>query len=203
MARSDPILATKEIRMERERRPCLLTVFGGLCYHSGNRAPFFTLTSDVRIVGGPSVEGGANHALILQHLPQFADLARLHLSDMDGAPSYAVENGFYHLGGFTEHYTGNKWGRAPDHKYEANYPAAARLLRISEDEARALVRDLFGVSFSETAGFLSPSAEADAKARFAQWCETQRPRWKAEADACIAAHRLVIFGDPWDNNETL
>lgn len=26
---------------------------------------------------------------------------------------------------------------------------------------------------------------------------SQRPRWKAEADACIAHHKLAIYGDPY------
>jgi hypothetical protein len=30
--------------------------------------------------------------------------------------------------------------------------------------------------------------------------DTQRPRWKAEAEACIAKHNLRVFGDEWPNS---
>jgi len=38
----------------------------------------------------------------------------------------------------------------------------------------------------------------DMKAAHAAYCKAQRPRWKQEAQACIAKHRLVIFGDTWE-----
>jgi hypothetical protein len=56
--------------------------------------------------------------------------------------------------------------------------------------ARALVADLFGDSFSPTAGFLSKGEADKAKARLEQWVEAQRPRWLAEADAAIAEFGL-------------
>lgn len=38
---------------------------------------------------------------------------------------------------------------------------------------------------------------ANAKREFAKWVKSQEPRWKAEAEACIAKHGLVVFGDKW------
>lgn len=36
-----------------------------------------------------------------------------------------------------------------------------------------------------------------SRAVVAAYCEEMRPRWKAEAAACIKKHGLVIYGDPW------
>lgn len=185
---SDPILATTIVDREssdRRGRPCTVRatfkVFGGLHMITGNGNPYFSLTYSER---GPGIDsGGAGHEAILELFPQFADLAALHLSDIDGVPMHSVENGFYWLGG-------THWQR-PD------YAVAARHFRITVDEARALTLALFGDSFSETAGFLSKGEATRAKTRLAQWVDTQRPRWKAEADACRVAHGLKVYGDPW------
>lgn len=40
--------------------------------------------------------GGSIHEEILHHFPDMADIVSLHLSDTDGVPMYAVENGYYH-----------------------------------------------------------------------------------------------------------
>lgn len=38
---------------------------------------------------------------------------------------------------------------------------------------------------------------ANAKRELSKWVQSQRPRWKDEAEACIAKHGLVVFGDEW------
>lgn len=159
-----------------------LRVEGGLHYIRGNSSPYFSLTCSYRD------GGGAAHELILKHFPQFADLAALHLSDVDGSPMYAADNGFFHMGGvdtFGKHNPPN-WKFAADH------------FRITEPEVRQLARDLFGVHYSETAGFLSKGARADALARLGEWVDTQRARWRAEADACIRKHGLRVYGDGFE-----
>ncbi len=149
-------------------------VDGGLHFIQGNRAPYFAITADGRDHG--SEFGGCCHDLILEHFPQFADLVALHLSDNKGVPMHATANGFYHLGG--------------THWQTPKYDVAASHFRITEEQARHLTRDLFGESFSEMAGFLSNGEREKAEARLGQWVETQKPRWKAEAEACIAHHSL-------------
>jgi hypothetical protein len=188
---NDPILAQKT-RTIKNCEVAVLTVYGGLYYIKDNSAPYFSLTCDYP--GGR----GADHARILSEFPEFADLAALHLSNMDGTPIHAAENAFYHMGGCTEFRPGNLYytaGREPP--YGPNFKHAAGLLRITEAEARQLQADLFGDSYSETGGFLSKSAEQAAQARLAEWCETQKPRWKAEAEACIKKHNLRVYGDKW------
>lgn len=184
----DPILKIK-MREEphRGKSPIEFTVYGGLHYIKGNSAPYFSITT----------ENGAAHDTILATFPEFADLVALHLSDIDGVPSHAAENGFYHLGGCTEFRPGHLFHNADRAPYGPNFKHAADLLRITEDEARKLQSDTFGDSYSESAGFLSKTAEAAAKARLAAWCETQKPRWKAEAEAAIAHHNLRVYGDKW------
>lgn len=186
----DPVLA-KKTHIVNKREVTDLIVLGGLHYIKGNSAPYFSLTCDYP--GG----GGADHERILREFPEFADLAALHLSDIDGTPGHAVGNGFYHLGGCTEFRPGHLFHNADREPYGPNFKHAASLLRITEDEARALQTATFGDSYSETAGFLSKTAEAEAKARLAAWCDTQKPRWKAEAEACIAHHNLRVYGDKW------
>ena len=168
----NPVLAAYKGKPDESFR-----VVGGLHYIKGNSKPHFSITVDARDFGG------CCHDLVLKHFQQFADLVALHLSDINGAPMYALENGFYHLGG--------------THWQKPNFAIAADHFRITEAQARALAADLFGHSFSETAGFLSKGEAEKAKARLAVWVEAQRPRWKAEADACVAKHGLVVYGDPW------
>lgn len=177
--------------LNEEREPILAhwetdngkgVVLGGLHMIEANRRPYFSLTCWYR--GKEGSYAGAAHDEILRQCPQFADLAALHLSDIDGVPMHALENGFYHLGG-------THWERP-------KYAVAAKHFRITEDEARQLVRDLFGDHFSTTAGFLTKTAAIAAKVRLAEWIEAQRPRWKREAEACIAHHNLRIYGDAYN-----
>jgi len=178
---NDPILRSEGGRARGDR---YYKAYGGLHYLKGNSLPHFSLTYEEGRRGAHDCEMcGAAHNEILKRWPDLADLAAMHLSDIDGQPMHAVENGLYWLGG-------THWQR-PD------YAIAAKHFRISEQMARQLVRDYFGMSFSETAGFLSKGEAAKAKAKLAEWVEAQGPRWKSEAEACITKHGLVIFGDEY------
>jgi hypothetical protein len=178
MAR-EPVLGRKKIA-PRE----ILTVFGGLHYLRGNKLPYFSVTGEIRSEGAEDCHTcGCIHEEILKHFPHLLGLVALHLSDINGEPMYAVENGFYWLGGTTY--------QRPDFKIAAEH------FRITETQAEGLIHDYFGIHFSTTAGFMAKSAELAAKKRLAEWVETQRARWKAEAEATIARHNLVIFGDPY------
>jgi len=135
---NEPVLATRIIPGNLGTACSLkFTVYGGLHHIKGNHAPYFSLTYWEHRKGFPNQcqSGGAGHERILEYYPQFADLAALHLSDIDGVPMHAESNGWYNLA-----------GALPDNAGEIRQ---------------------------------------------------QEPRWKQEADACIARHGLVVYGDPW------
>jgi hypothetical protein len=100
-----------------------ITVTAELNWLKGNAKPYFSITASGKDHG--SEFGGCCHDEILKHWPDLQPLVDLHLSDIDGIPMHALENGFYHLGG-------TNW-------QEAKFDVAARHFRISEQEARNLV----------------------------------------------------------------
>lgn len=91
----------------------------------GNKMPYFSFTADIREKqrNGRYAEymGGCCLEEIKKCLSDFDDLVKLHLSDNNGIPLYAYENGAY-------------WIRE-------NIKKGADYLRISEDEAEKLPLD--------------------------------------------------------------
>lgn len=67
------------------------------------QAPYFSVTGEAyRITGRqgrpPMIASGCIHDYIQQVTSRFDDVIALHLSDIDGTPMHAVENGLYWLG---------------------------------------------------------------------------------------------------------
>lgn len=205
--RTDPILASRNLPAGTDgyRVPLVIIVTGGL-NRIGDQRPYFSLTYDQHRRGHPNqcYSGGAGHDRIREVFgPRFDDLAALHLSDEDGVPMHAEANGWYLLAGTLpdgageRHHAGNAttYGRPRD-------PLAdfARHCRIGMDEA-ATIRD--AVLTAATARpdpawgeWETNDAPPDWKAARATWraiMETMRPRWKAEAEACITRHHLRVF----------
>jgi hypothetical protein len=196
--RGEPVLQVTTIQDEGDRYPLSLTVNGGLHYIKGNSAPYFSLTCWYHRVGRPRLDegGGAAHELILRHFPQYADLAALHLSDMDGVPTHAEANGMYWLAGAM----GNPFGETyhgGNREYGDSSPAAC--LQIFADHVRVSIEDAQTIADLVRSQILTLSHNRRQCAHdfLASICADMRPRWKREADACIAAHGLVIFGDEW------
>lgn len=210
-----PILAAKTLSpCGGYRVPRTMRVEGGLHYIRGNRLPYFSLTYTAHRKGFPNQcgSGGAGHELILRHFPRFADLAALHLSDIDGAPSHGIANGWYYLAGFfggmgEQYHAGNSKYHFPiapptDKPWcntEYRQPTQseclgffAKHLRLSAGEAEAFITELRVPKDNLQAVYAEP-----IKAELQKLVEHLRPRWKQEADACIANHKLVVFGDPW------
>jgi hypothetical protein len=94
----------------------------GLQKLAGNAQAYWTATADVyephgtwsgkaqHDNGREADMFGQCHTEILRAFPKLAPIVALHLSDPDGVPMYAIENGRYHLA-------------------QGNRPAAARLWR--------------------------------------------------------------------------
>jgi hypothetical protein len=206
---TDPMLAARPLPAgtDGHRVPLFFRVEGGLHYIRGNAAPYFSLTYTQHRRGNRNQcqSGGAGHERILELFPRFADLAALHLADIDGVPMHAEANGWYYLagalGGAGERYHGGQptgYGPPPD-------PLAtfARHCRVTLDEAAA-IRDDVRAAYAPPPPHLHrqyPAPDAGdwrpARARWGEILDAMRPRWKREAEACIARHHLRVYGDPW------
>lgn len=172
--REAPVLADLVKGTER------LIVRGGLHYIHGNKAPYFSITATLYGPDPRDTAGGCLHDDIEAWFPgHFTDMIALHGSYIDGEPLHALENGWYHLG-FTEWQAINR-----DH--------AKKYFRISDAELDTLLQHInypvLGIPSSEI---------REARLRLNDWVEAQKPRWKAEAEACFARHGRIIFGkDLW------
>lgn len=93
----------------------------------------FSITGDIYKGEGKAdknhLTGGCIHDAISKYFPEFRPFIKLHLSDYEGIPMYAVENGFYHLqNGFN-----NTPTNSPEFKAEfCDY------YRITADQFKAL-----------------------------------------------------------------
>jgi hypothetical protein len=68
----------------------IIRVKGGLHNIKNNKSPYFSITANMKD------SGGCLHDEIEKYFPgKYTDLISLHLSDMNGTPRHAVENGYY------------------------------------------------------------------------------------------------------------
>jgi hypothetical protein len=202
----DPILRTKGGGARGAR---YFKAFGGLHYLKGNSAPYFSLTYEEGITGRRDCEAcGAAHREILKHWPDLADLAALHLSDINGEPMHGIANGWYNLAGCFPDAFGERYHRGnsemqmwkPDGSFDGyRRPTGDECLQFFADHARVTLTEAAAIRDQvEAAAMAAPhSRNAVAKATLATIMEAMRPRWKAEAVACIKRHGLTLYGDPW------
>lgn len=189
--RDTPKLA--EIQFVEHGKKHNFQVFGGLHYRKGNRKPYFTITGDL-YQGRTWIAGGCLHEEIERHFPgRFTDLIALHLSDIDGVPMYAAGNGLYWLAaldpsgnGFGEHYHGGN--------REFGNTSRAACLKIALEHFRCTESDILPVLDKLAGLWFTGQREARQKV-CADFADTFRDKWKMEAEACIAKHDLVVFGD--------
>lgn len=87
--------AQKDVK--EDGKNAVLRVELSLSDDRGNGEFRFSLTAYCETPRGRMLYGGACHGEILRHFSNLAPFARLHLCDTEGAPLYAVENGFYML----------------------------------------------------------------------------------------------------------
>jgi hypothetical protein len=198
----DPILRSFD---DGKRRVFAL---GGLHYLSGNRRPFFSLTmASWRRERGRWVEDefGCAHEELLHLWPDLAPLAALHLSDDDGQPMHATENGFYWLAGYAggagQRYHGGNG--TPEKSREECLEVWARLVRLPLEDARREVDSLVARAEVEAARrlyqvepgvtFANAARGAALREMHARWIEDQRERWREDARACIEALGIPFY----------
>lgn len=212
MTTREPVLAVRTIPSGRNYN-LTFRVEGGLHYLRGNSKPYFTLTYTSHRKGFPNqcYSGGAGHEEILKYYPRFADIAALHLSDIDGVPMHAEANGWYQLAGALPDHAGQKYhaGNSEQHfpkvtidpakpwaTTDYRKPTPEECLQMFADHVRIPVYEAQTV----VDGVLAAGEGRDWKAGrawFVQWIEEQKPRWAREAQACIEKHDLRVFGDAW------
>lgn len=81
------------------------------------------------------IAAGCCHDKILKFHPELKIFVDLHLSDVNGAPMYAIGNGFYHLkNGFNNTKQGSKKFSEEFKEYYRLTPEQFRVIATSEDE---------------------------------------------------------------------
>lgn len=131
------------------------------------QAPYFSVTGEAyRITGKqgrpPMLASGCIHDYIQQVTSRFNDVIALHLSDIDGTPMHAVENGLYWLG---------------QNKYQAlDTEAAKRHFRCTDSEIIKLLA----------------AYKHGKQAYIDYIDKHLRPRWQQEAQAVIDKYGLEV-----------
>ena len=128
-----------------------------------HHAPYFTAVAnvwDTRYRAGDPDSCGQNHEIISAAFPHLRDIIALHMSNIDGVPMHAIENGWYF---FTN----------------AAYVPPEQQWRSGIERAEAYLR--------APAGYFDDVRNKD---EFVARIDELRPVWKAEADAAIKRHGL-------------
>jgi hypothetical protein len=144
---------------------------------------------------GDMIYGGAMHEEILQILPELKPVIDLHLSELDGTPMLAFENGFYWL----SKVIGILTTYSPEQDAETCFCFFLQHMRISEPEAyeifgqvtNAYLEGRAQVALSKDVSVTCQTERtaqgiAWARACFSSIVERQRPRWKNEAERILA-----------------
>ena len=164
-----------KLTTKKQRRQKNYIEATAILHKIGNQKPYFSLTGRVVENGRESVSG-AIHDEILKAFPQLADIAALHLSDIDGKPMHSFENGKY-WAGFTKYDAGN-----------SNHLAS--LWRISQDDAAGLLYDSLNAQSQDIE--VETGEIVLEETLLKEFHDRQIPRWKQEADAVIRKYALEI-----------
>ena len=91
----------------------------------GNKTPYFSITGKIYPTNKPwyTIANGCIHDLILEFAPEFSDVIKLHMADINGIPMYAVDNGWYWI-------------------EKENIPFVKSHFRISTNEAKHLIVEM-------------------------------------------------------------
>ena len=211
--RNYPVLATRTLPPRGKSGVArTFKVEGGLHYISPNSKPHFTLIYMEHRKGFPNQcqSGGAGHHEILRYYPRFADLAALHLSDIDGEPLHAAANGLYNLAGAIggagqQFHVGNSERHMPlpaDRMDPAKPWSTTEFRKPTPAECLQIFADYWRIDLTEAHRIanrvrLTAPGWNGVKEIMQEEADKLRPMWKAQAAACISRHGLVVFGDPW------
>lgn len=114
--------------------------------------------------------GGACHEEILKIRPDLAPIVALHLSDLNGVPMYAVENGWYWIagacGGLGEEYHGANDGRH------------------TAMDCETIAANHFRIDFAQVRGLME-QAKMEGKKAVEIFCAARRTIWKMEAKKAL------------------
>lgn len=170
---------TKTIMREIERLMpdrSLIVARVGLHKLAGNAEAYWSATCEIydahgtwngkarRDNGRDMDGGGAAHDEILRAFPKLAPIVAVHLSDPDGVPMHAVENGWYFYSGQASAYEREHYGAEYAARQGGEMERAARALHLP-------VGDL---------------PEAMDREAFAAFAESLRPMWREQAEAAFA-----------------
>ena len=137
---------------------------------SGGR-PYFSITADLcadSTFRGSKIHAcGCLHDEILAVCPELKPFVDLHLSELDGSPSHAEENGWYWLAKAC----GIKQPYEPDQSELDCFAFFMKHSRMSGPEAHELVKK---VKFAK-----------NPRGVWAKAIDGLSPRWKAEADKAL------------------
>jgi hypothetical protein len=189
----EPLLAATTIKPNYSRVNLTVRVIGGLHYIKGNSLPYFSLTKEEHRKGFPNQcqSFGCDHETILKYFPKFADLAALHLSDIDGVPMHAEGNGWYNLAGALsenggqQYHVGNSQRHFPkpegaerrgewdntDYRYPTQDEALAifaEYVRTDIETAKTL-RDYIVARFDERIAHENNRPESERRSRQEVW----------------------------------
>ena len=128
---------------------------------SGQKA-YFSITAVIS-GNGPC---GCIHDEIAKHFPDLACWFPMHLSDVDGIPMHSYENALYNAGFYADEFR----------DAEAKPLVLANHLRISVEQAEKLCYKPHDMSTNTM-----PQQKDDMRA----FVESQKGRWKVEADSFI------------------
>lgn len=114
--------------------------------------------------------GGCMHDVALKHRPDLKPIIDLHLSDLNGTPMHAVENGFYWIAGAAGG-LGQKYHGSNDDKHSVR-----DCISIAMNHFRASKQDILDlIGFAMVLG----------KSAVENYCMWQETRWKQEAESAI------------------
>lgn len=133
----------------------------------------FAITGTLYESGKPMIDKytlmcGCIHDIILETKPELKQFVDLHLSDGNGVPMYAVENGYFY---YSDRYpTEGNW-----------VEVLSNHLRISKEDCLKLCTQLDAIDNNN-----------DRKIYFKKYVDSCKPRWKKEANAAIKELERLI-----------